>query len=154
MRSATVLLVTAVSVACWLVSCSTPAPRESQTAPSDWEVLKPEALASSHKRISFAEHIKPVLTAKCVICHNRKTLPSFSMENRELAFASGGTGPRIAPGHPELSLLIFKGTKDHAGTMPAVGERLTENEKRILTAWVQQGADWPTGKAGELRNPN
>lgn len=145
------LLMTALSgvaAACWLSACHTPAAPHSETAPSDWNVLGEKALKCSHGKIDFVTHVKPVLEAKCVVCHNRQTLPFFSLENRALAFASP---PRIVPGHPELSLLIINGTQNHAKTMPPVGERLTLDEKRILTEWVRQGAHWPDGAAGTLK---
>jgi len=111
------------------------------------EVLSKAALEQSRGRIDFVKQVKPVLEAKCVICHNRETLPSSSLENRKLAFA---VPTRIVPGHPETSLLIVNGTLNHAKTMPPVGNRLTAGEKRIITAWVRQGADWPAGPAGDL----
>ncbi len=135
-------------MACWLTACHTPTNSHSETAPADWNVLSVSALKSSHGKIDFVTHVKPVLEAKCVACHNRETLPFFSMENRALAFASPS---RIVPGHPEKSTLIINGTQNHAKTMPPVGERLTPDEKRILTEWVRQGALWPDGKAGTLK---
>ena len=139
-----------IAAACWLGACHTPVTSHSETAPADWNVLSATALKSSHEKIDFVTHVKPVLEAKCVMCHNQETLPFFSMESRALAFA---VPSRIVPGHPEKSLLIINGTKSHAQTMPPVGERLTPDEKRILTEWVRQGAHWPVGKAGTLRRP-
>ena len=139
----------ATSLLLLLSCCSTP-PSQPETAPSDRETLSAAALASSHGKISFAQHVKPVLQSKCVVCHNAKDQPWFSMQKREAVFARGGYGMRVVPGKPEESSLIFKGTMNHAGTMPPVGDRLTPEEKRILTAWVAQGAEWPTGKAGEI----
>ena len=140
--------ISGVATACWLGACQTPAPPHSETAPSDWNVLGEKALKSSHGKIDFVTHVKPVLEAKCVVCHNHQTLPFFSMENRASAFAGP---PRIVPGHPEKSPLIINGTQNHAHTMPPVGERLTVDEKRILKEWVRQGAVWPDGVAGSLK---
>ena len=135
-----------------LLSCKTPPQEEPETAPADWSVLSKEALATSHGRIDFAMHVKPVLEAKCVVCHQRKVLPFFSLENRKLAFGEGRMGTRIVPGKPDESRLLMHA---HGGTpglkvMPPVGDRLTRDETRILTAWIAQGAAWPAGKAGEL----
>lgn len=130
----------------WLGACSTPS--DPETAPGNVETLGDAALKSSHGKIHFTTHVKPVLQAKCVICHNRKTLPAFSLETRALAFAMPS---RIVPHHPEQSLLIIKGAHHHQATMPPVGNRLTDDEKRILTAWVAQGATWPAGPSGTLR---
>lgn len=134
------------------LSCGTTMKEESETAPSEWNVLGRKALASSHGQIDFTTHVKPVLEAKCVVCHQRNVLPFFSLENRKLAFAEGKMGARIVPGKPGESRLLMHA---HGGTpglkaMPPVGDRLTTEESRILTAWIAQGANWPSGKAGEL----
>ncbi len=129
-----------------LGACKTP--RQPETVTSDWEVLGERELAASHGKIDFVTQVKPVLEAKCVVCHNRKTLPFFSLETRQLAFAAP---PRIVPGHPDKSVFITNGTLNHSKQMPPVGDRLTAHEKRIITAWVEQGAPWPGGPAGTLR---
>jgi uncharacterized membrane protein len=155
MNSANALTALAAGMLLLITSCATP-PAQPETAPSDRETLSAAALASSHGKISFAQHVKPVLQSKCVVCHNTKDQPWFSMQTREAVFARGGYGLRVVPGKPEESSLIFKGTMNHAGTMPPVGDRLTPDEKRILTAWVAQGAEWPVGQAGAipLANPS
>lgn len=147
-----IIALSGVAAACWLMACHTPVTSHSETAPADWNVLSATALNSSHGKIDFVTHVKPVLESKCVVCHNRETLPLFSLESRSLAFA---VQSRIVPEHPEKSLFIINGTKSHAQTMPPVGECLTPDEKRILTEWVRQGAHWPVGKAGTLmRQPS
>lgn len=135
-----------------LLSCKTPSPEEPETAPADWEVLSKEALATSHGRIDFATHVKPVLEAKCVVCHQRKVLPFFSLENQKLAFGEGRTGARIVPGKPDESRLLMHahGSTPGLKRMPPVGECLTPDENRILRAWIAQGAAWPSGAAGVL----
>jgi uncharacterized membrane protein len=150
MKRSLTLIVAGASLASWLAACKTPPP--SETAHAGWEVLGKNARRGSHGKIDFVTHVKPVLEAKCLACHNRNhpPPPSFKMDNRKLAFAAPS---RIVPGHPEKSLLIINGTMKHKRTMPPVGERLTEEEKRILTAWVAQGADWPDGAAGQLCPP-
>lgn len=136
--------------ACWLPACKTTT-REPETAPGGSEALGKNALASSYGRIDFFTHVKPVLEAKCVMCHNTRTLPFFSLENRREAFTVGPIGPRIVPRYPEQSALVTNATEAHSRTMPPVGNRFTENERRIIIEWVLQGAEWPEGPAGELR---
>jgi uncharacterized membrane protein len=154
MKSRHLFILCVATLASWLAACKTM--EHSETAPADWEVLGKEALGSSYGKIDFATHVKPVLEAKCLACHNRKHPPPpfFSLENRKLAFDVGVGNPRIVPGHPEKSVLITNATKAHERSMPPVGERLTAEEKRIFTEWVRQGAAWPEGKAGELQARN
>jgi hypothetical protein len=51
----------------------------------------------------------------------------------------------LVPGQPERSLLLTKieGAHAHVKAMPPVGERLTQDEVRILERWIRQGAKWP-----------
>ena len=136
-----------------LASCTTPS--DSETKPIGANVLSQAAIhAAKTGPVDFVAHVKPVLEAKCVMCHNRKALPGHgSLENRQEAVRTGELGAYIQPGHPEYSLLVsnVKSAHHKASAMPAVGERLTPDEFAILTKWVKEGAKWPTGKAGTLK---
>jgi uncharacterized membrane protein len=135
-----------------LASCATPP--DPETKPMGENVLSQDAIhAAKTVPVDFAAHVKPVLEAKCVMCHNRKALPGrMSLENRQEAMRSGALGAYIVPGHPEQSLLVanVKTAHQKVSVMPAVGERLTTDEYAILTKWVKEGAPWPAGKAGVL----
>ncbi len=135
-----------------IAACSTtPDP---ETKPMGENVLSKEALkAAKSGPVDFVAHVKPVLEAKCVMCHNREALPGhMSLENRTQAMRSGALGAYIVPGHPENSLLVANVHSAHQNVsiMPAVGERLTKDEYAILTKWVKEGASWPSGAAGTL----
>jgi len=136
-----------------LASCT--APVDSETKPLGENVLSKEQIhAAKHAPVDFITHVKPVLEAKCVLCHNRQALPGhMSLENRAEAMSSGALGTFIVPGSPEHSLLISNVHSDHSkmSVMPAVGERLTDDEYAILTKWVKEGARWPAGASGTLK---
>lgn len=142
-----------LALALLLASCT--APVDSETKPLGKNVLSKELIhAAKHGPVDFVTQVKPVLEAKCVMCHNRQALPGhMSLENRSEAMRSGALGTFIVPGSPENSLLISHSHSAHAkmSVMPAVGERLTEDEYVILKKWVIEGARWPAGAAGELR---
>ena len=127
---------------------------ESETRPQGRNVLDDKAIhAAMTGRVSFVKHIKPVLEDKCVMCHNRRSMPGhMSLENRGEAKRTGALGSFIISGHPEHSLLIAKaeGGTLATGPMPVVGMRLTNEEKAILAKWVKEGAAWPSGSAGVL----
>lgn len=135
-----------------LAACHTMSREEPETAPGNWNVLGEEALASSHGRIDFVTHVRPILEWKCVPCHSRTEFPMFSLENRRKAFEGGPLGKRIIPGEPNESALVAHIASTHKSVlaMPPVGNRLTPDEVRILTAWIKQGAPWPSGKPGNL----
>ncbi|WP_395739691.1 c-type cytochrome domain-containing protein [Prosthecobacter sp.] len=140
---------------CALVLASCATPPESETKPMGENVLSPAAIhAARSGPVDFSAHVKPVLEAKCVMCHNRKALPGhISLENRREALRTKALGTVIAPGHPETSLLLanVKTVHQKVSVMPAVGERLTKDEYVILAKWVKEGAHWPEGKAGQLK---
>lgn len=137
----------------FLAACATPP--DPDTKPMGENVLSKEAIkAARTSPVDFVAHVKPVLERKCVMCHNRKALKGhMSLENRKEAMRSGALGAYIVPGHPENSLLIANVNSAHqnVSVMPAVGERLTQDEYAILTKWVKEGANWPSGAAGTLK---
>lgn len=128
---------------------------EAETAPSGPPALSQTATAQALAgTVDFAQHLKPILAARCLPCHNQKAMPHlFSMESREAVFSSGPLGPRIVPGEPEKSLLFLnpRGTHSAVKVMPPVGNRLTKDEVAILRRWIAQGAHWPAGTAGKIR---
>ena len=146
--------VAAISLTAVLLgACSHPVPGSSETSPAGRTVLSSPALERARVKVVFAEHVKPILETKCVMCHNRKTLPGLlSLENRKAAFKPGATGIPIVPGHPEQSLLLsnIKSAHAHMNAMPPVGERITKDELAVLTKWIKDGAPWPDGRAGKL----
>jgi Planctomycete cytochrome C len=145
---------TALFVILCLGSCQHVGQEGSETAPIGPSVLSDAALQEAQSgKVSFTKHIKPVLTANCLPCHDGKTVgPPFLLTNREEAFKPGALGSRIQPGKPDQSLLFLnpRGTHKAINVMPPVGNRLTSAELNVLRRWIEQGADWPSGAAGRL----
>jgi len=134
-----------------LLACSS-TPPDGETIYAGRDILSPREIIAAKQKPVFEAHIKPILETRCVVCHNAKVLPGrMSLVNRKVAMASG----KIVPGHPEQSLLVHNIKGAHAGvnSMPPVGERITPAELAILSEWIKQGAEWPTGRAGKL-DPN
>lgn len=136
-----------------LAACAT-AP-DPETKPMGGNVLSTSGLRAARSGpVGFVAHVKPVLEAKCVMCHNHQTLKGhMSLESRSEAIRTGALGAFIIPGRPESSLLItnIKSAHQSVSVMPPVGDRLTADETAILTQWVKEGAVWPEGAAGTLR---
>lgn len=143
---------TAVLVLASLAACQH-APEESETRPAGVNVLSDKELTLAlHGRVRFEHHVKPVLEAKCLACHQVEAMPGrISMESREAALRSGTLGVFIVPGRPESSRFLQNLSKAHAVAMPPVGETLTREEAQLLGRWIAQGAEWPAGAAGRLR---
>jgi len=137
-----------------VLSACTSSESVSETRPTGRNILDDTTLKSAASgKISFTEHVKPVLEAKCAMCHNQNGLPGrLSFASREAAVKTGTLGIFIVPGHPESSRLLTHLTSAHSSVkaMPPVGETLTSEETALLSRWISQGAIWPAGEAGKL----
>ncbi|GAA4469621.1 hypothetical protein GCM10023189_56910 [Nibrella saemangeumensis] len=101
----------------------------------------------SANQVDFTADVKPILNKKCMACHGGvKKAGGFSLLFREEALGKTKSGkPAILPGDAEHSEIIRRIThKDPDQRMPKKGDPLTDEEIRILTDWVEQGAEWGT----------
>ena len=103
--------------------------------------------ASLPAKISFNEHVGPILSENCYYCHGQDATArqaNLRVDRPEFAFAPRKNGlPPIVKGHPESSALIARITsKDPNQIMPPPSARKTLSPEQIalLTKWVQDGA--------------
>ena len=93
--------------------------------------------------VDFARDVAPIFETHCLACHRGLTARGgFSLETPELAARGGESGPAIATGDPDASLLIDMVSGD-SPAMPAEGAALTEAEVATLRTWIEAGAAWP-----------
>src|SRR5262249_9385091 len=103
--------------------------------------------------IDFVRQIKPLLERSCVACHSgEKPRSLFRIDGRDAILKGGASGvAAVVPGHSEKSPLIaYVSGKAPESEMPprAVRDRfpaLSPDEVALVRAWVDQGAEWPTG---------
>lgn len=140
-------------LAALLAGCSS-TESESETRLPGRNVLDAPALrAAQTGKVGFLEHVKPVLEAKCAMCHNKAAQPGrMSLASQAEAVQTGTLGVFILPGQPDKSRFITHLSGLHASVkaMPPVGEALTPEETGIIRRWIAQGAEWPAGAAGKL----
>ncbi len=100
-------------------------------------------------QISYNFHVKPILSDKCFACHGpdaNKRKAGLRLDVEEDAMAELAENPgkyAIIPKDPDGSELISRiYTEDQQLIMPPVEShlKLTEEEKAILTKWIEQGA--------------
>ncbi len=95
--------------------------------------------------VDFNTQIKPIFNKKCITCHGGvKRKAGFSLLFRTDALANNESGkPAIIPGDPEHSELIRRITHtDPEERMPYKSHPLPEEEVKLLTKWIKQGAKW------------
>lgn len=90
--------------------------------------------------VSFAEQIQPLFDAKCISCHP-SSYPYLDLRPghayRGLVGVPAATAPsylRVLPGRPGLSYLLL------APEDPSRSGLLSPAERRLIAAWIRQGA--------------
>ncbi|MEM9020340.1 MAG: DUF1549 domain-containing protein, partial [Planctomycetota bacterium] len=101
--------------------------------------------------IDFNRDIRPILSDRCFACHGpdqnvAKELGGFSLSDREQATrpAESGAIP-ILPGKPDESELIARINSNNPNRVmppPESHLSLTDEEKRRLTRWIEEGAEY------------
>jgi len=97
----------------------------------------------------FNREVRPILSNRCFKCHGPdegKREAGLRLDIRESATAELATGERaIVPGRPDDSGLVERITSDDPDFVmppPHAKAALSEDERRILTAWIEAGADY------------
>ena len=123
-----------------LVGCGPEMPEDVQMA---YEKLPDE--------IDFNQHVKPILSDKCFICHGpdkAKIKGGLQLHSPELAYAESPNSPgtySIDPGNAGNSELVRRIlTNDPETIMPEPSShlKLTAYEKALLVKWVEEGAEY------------
>ena len=101
--------------------------------------------------VSF-DKVRPIFEHRCVRCHgNRVANAGLNLQKRDAALHA--SRPFIVPGNPESSLVFTAILKPatHPRMMPNDGWKLSRQQLADLHDWISQGAGWPTGRAGVLK---
>ncbi|MFO0890436.1 MAG: PSD1 and planctomycete cytochrome C domain-containing protein [Isosphaeraceae bacterium] len=106
----------------------TPGPRASEPSPAEIDF--------------FEKSVRPILVQRCQGCHGpSKQKGGLRLDSRQGVLAGGTTGPAVVPGRPEKSPLIDAVNYGELFQMPPKS-KLSDEEIRVLTAWVERGAAW------------
>ncbi|WP_163381278.1 PSD1 and planctomycete cytochrome C domain-containing protein [Cyclobacterium sp. SYSU L10401] len=100
---------------------------------------------SREKQVDFSTQVKPILNRHCISCHGGvKKNAGFSLLFEEEALAPTESGhPAIIPGDAGSSEFISRlKHKDPELRMPYDKPPLSQEEIKLLTDWVDQGAAW------------
>lgn len=94
--------------------------------------------------VSFASDVLPIIERRCVKCHGEaredgslRIEEGLDLRSWEAIMAGSTWGSVVEPGDPVASYMLEMVLK---GDMPDDGPRLLPGEIRILTAWIQAGA--------------
>lgn len=106
------------------------------------------ALCQTPEARFFDQRIAPILTKRCLGCHNYELSDGgIAFDNRDSLLKKGLHGPAITPGKPEQSYLLEAVRHKGDVKMPP-GLPLPSKEIKLLRKWILNGAQW----GGKLRN--
>ena len=99
-------------------------------------------LAADKDAAFFDRRVAPILTRRCLGCHNQELNDgNISFLDRSSLLKGGPHGPAIVPGQPEKSVLIRAIHHDGDVRMPP-GPKLPARDIAVLTEWIARGAVW------------
>jgi len=103
------------------------------------------------KEIDFNQHVKPILSDKCYLCHGpdkAKISAGLQLHIPDLAYKESENHPRkyaIDPGNPGNSILVDRILSDDPEMVMPEPEShlfLTDYEKAMLVRWIEEGAEY------------
>ena len=90
----------------------------------------------------FDQRIAPILTKRCLGCHNHDLNDGgIAFDNRDSLLKGGRHGAVITPGKPEQSFLLEAVRHKGDVRMPP-GSPLPAKEIKLLREWIAAGAQW------------
>lgn len=88
----------------------------------------------------FEAQVAPILSKHCLECHAAgKTEGGLNLSRKQTAQAGGESGKAIHAGKPDDSLLW---TYIESDEMPPKRAPLSDDEKKIIKSWIEEGAVW------------
>ncbi len=105
-----------------------------------------QSTAATTAGVDFWKQVQPVLEARCLECHQGgKAKAGLHLDTLAGALKGGESGETVlAPGHPERSQLLQRIlSRDPDEQMPPKGQRLSDEESGLISAWIRGGAVWP-----------
>ena len=100
------------------------------------------------EKIDFDREIAPLLSKRCLECHNAADAKGgLRLTTRDLALVGGESGKVLVPSRPDHSLML---KRVKTGEMPPVSrgqsQKLPDHEIALLRRWIAEGATWPADR--------
>ncbi len=101
----------------------------------------PGLAAGAEPRVTYERDVRPILKTHCFHCHGEEGKPKgkLDLRLRRTLVAGGRSGPAVALGKPEESLLLRR-IADQEMPPPEMKKRPTPREVELLRRWVADGA--------------
>ncbi len=102
--------------------------------------------AADAPKVTYADHVLPILRAKCLSCHNTdKKSGGLDLSNFTAVKAGGGSGEIFDPGNSGASILWKVINHEEEPKMPPNSEKLPAEMLAVIKNWIDGGALETTG---------
>ena len=99
------------------------------------------ALSAQTPKLSYDEHVAPILRERCFSCHNPdKKKGGLVLNTYGSMMAGGSSGAIVTPGDPDSSRFFLLVSHQEEPYMPPRSERLPQKELDVFRRWLAQGA--------------
>ncbi|MEM7453795.1 MAG: c-type cytochrome domain-containing protein, partial [Planctomycetota bacterium] len=103
------------------------------------------------EKITFDDHITPILRARCSSCHNpNKKNGDLDVTNYTALMIGGGSGEVIVPGDSLDSFFYGVITHEEAPEMPPNG-KLADEQIELIKNWIDGGALENSGSVANIQ---
>jgi Planctomycete cytochrome C/WD domain, G-beta repeat len=92
-------------------------------------------------KITYQEHVLPLLRDKCLGCHNSdKISGGLDASTYQKLMEGGGSGPVVKPGQPDASRMLLTISHKVQPFMPPKSDMLPQATLDLVRTWIEQGA--------------
>jgi len=100
-----------------------------------------KADAKKANKITFDEHIQPIMRAKCLSCHNpNKKSSGLDLSSYTSLMVGGSSGEVIEPGSADDSYLYLLVTHESEPFMPPKSDKMPTDTINTIRDWINAGA--------------
>ncbi len=121
-----------------------PLPQETIARIAEWiKAGAPYGQSAAPSTALFREHVRPLLEANCVKCHNPQLRRGgLDLSTREGLLRGGDTGPVVVSGDAKSSVLYKRVSHLEQPSMPFGGQKLPDSAIGQIAQWINSGAPY------------
>ena len=95
---------------------------------------------TAQDKVTFDDHVQPILRQKCFSCHNQnKKSSGLDLTTYTNLMLGGSSGDVLEPGSPDDSYLFLLITHESEPFMPPKSPKMPDDEINHIRKWIEQG---------------
>src|SRR5437763_3050318 len=102
--------------------------------------LLPSALCLAQDKVTYQDHLLPVLRNNCLSCHNpEKKKAGLDLSTYQSALTGSDNGKVFEPGDPDGSLLFRVVNRTEQPYMPPKGDKIPDKDIATIRNFIEGG---------------